>query len=258
MGSLAEVVRNFDPDAEFTPPAEWMQGRTVYGGLSVALALQAALLRSGDGLPPLKSALVVFIGPANRGLRYAPRLLRRGKSATFVAVDGLVGTDVFLRAEFVFAAARPSRLAHDLRPAPDVAAPDAYVALQPGADAPASLANFDLRPAGGALPHSAADIPELVAWLRHVDHAGVDPAVALLAIADGLPPAAIAMLSEPAMFSSVTWTLDLARPAEAGDWYLMRSTGTHARAGYAHQAMEVWDEGGRLAMTGSQTVAVFA
>lgn len=258
MHSFAQVIRNFDPSVAFTSPPDWLQGRTVYGGLSVALALQTALLRWGDGLPPLKSALVSFVGPATEELWFEPRVLRRGKSATFVAVDGLVGNDVFLRVEFVFAAARPSRIEHDFHAMPNVAAPGDYAGLRPSPDTPASVGNFDLRPAGGALPQSGAGHPEVVAWIRHLDAEGVDPAVSLLAVADGLPPAVITALTERAAFSSMTWTIDLATPATVHDWYLMRSTSTHARGGYSSQSMEIWDEVGKLILTGSQTVAVFA
>jgi acyl-CoA thioesterase len=42
MASLAKIVEDFDPSSAFNTPSNWFQGRTVYGGLAVALALQAA------------------------------------------------------------------------------------------------------------------------------------------------------------------------------------------------------------------------
>ncbi|MGD9799873.1 MAG: acyl-CoA thioesterase domain-containing protein, partial [Parvularculaceae bacterium] len=45
----------------------WLQGRTVYGGMTAALCLEAAQ-RAVPGLPPLRSAQVSFIGPAEGDL----------------------------------------------------------------------------------------------------------------------------------------------------------------------------------------------
>ena len=44
-------------------PDTWMQGRTAYGGLTAAIALEAAM-RSQADLPPLRSAQTAFVGLA--------------------------------------------------------------------------------------------------------------------------------------------------------------------------------------------------
>jgi acyl-CoA thioesterase len=255
--SLSQIIKGFDGAGDFMPPPEWLQGRTVYGGLTAALALQAVLLDFTGALPPLKSALISFVGPATGPLRFQTRLLRQGKSATSITADGFAGSDVCLRAEFLFAAPRPSQVRHDYYSIPQVRRPDDYAPINAGGKAPASLGNFDLRPTGTALPMSGASYPELVAWVRHEDATDVDPAIALIALADSLPPAAIATLTDMVPFSSMMWTLDLPHPAQPNVWHLMRSTSQRARDGYSFQTMEVWDEGGALVLSGSQTVAVF-
>ncbi len=75
--------------------------------------------------------------------------------------------------------------------------------------APACAYNFEMRPAGGSLPVSGAESPELLMWVRHLDAQGVDPAVALIALADSLPPAAMTCFTEPAAISSASWMIDL-------------------------------------------------
>ena len=62
MSSLARITQQFDPAAPFVAPAKWLQGRTVFGGLSAALSLQTVLLEAWPDLPPFKSAQVSFIG----------------------------------------------------------------------------------------------------------------------------------------------------------------------------------------------------
>lgn len=256
--SLSGIVAAFDAAGQFNAPPQWRQGRTVYGGLTAALALQAALSCHGPALPPLKSAQIAFVGPASGPLRFAARLIRQGKSATWVSAECLAGNDVCLQAQFLFAAPRPAALRHVTVAFPEVDAPGAYRPLEHGGLAPASIGNFDLRPVGSSLPYSGAPQPQLLAWVRHQDADGVDPSVALLALADGLPPAAVASLSRPALFSSMTWSVDLAAPARPGTWYLMRSTSQQADDGYSFQRMEMWDEAGSLVLSGSQTVGIYA
>lgn len=259
MPTLAHLIDRFDPAAGFDVPASWRQGRTAFGGLSAALALQTALRTAPSALPPLKSAHIWFVGPADATLRFDARVLRQGKSATSVAVDCLAEGQAALRAALLFAQPRPSRIAHDFLPArPNVVGPDDATPIADSAATPAFVANFEMRLAGGALPISAATDPELLVWARHRDASGVDPSVALVALGDCLPPAAMTCFTEPAPVSSMTWTLDFPQPASAGDWFLLRSASRHAADGYSLQDMQIWDSTGRLVLSGRQTVALYA
>lgn len=192
MVSLAKVIEDFNPSAEFNTPSNWFQGRTIYGGLSVALALEAALRDAPSELPPLKSAQVLFVGPASESLRFRTQMLRQGKSATLISVDCLAGSEIAMRVAFLFANPRLSKIQHDFFVFPFVGVPDNYTRLGDVNQAPAALSNFEVRFAGEAMPVSGADDPELIAWVRHLDAAGVSPAVALMALGDSLPPAAMA------------------------------------------------------------------
>lgn len=255
--SLADVIRGFDPASEFICPPNWYQGRTAFGGLSAALCLQAAVQASAD-LPALKAAQVAFIGPAAGPLRFKPQLLRAGKSTVLVQVDALAGGSLVIRCLFVFAAKRSSSISHDLIVRPDVMGPEHYYQLfSNDENTPAFLQNFDMRFTGGVHPVSGAAHPEFVAWMRHRDAAGVDPTVALVTMADGLPPAAMASFTRMAPVSSVTWSFDVLQPAPAGMWFLLRSSSRQALDGYSYQAMEIWDEAGGCVLAGSQSVALF-
>ncbi|HMO69140.1 MAG TPA: thioesterase family protein, partial [Novosphingobium sp.] len=65
-------------------PEDWHQGRTAYGGFSAALALAAARKAGGEGLPPLRSAAVSFVGPLFGAIEARARVLRAGRNATWV------------------------------------------------------------------------------------------------------------------------------------------------------------------------------
>lgn len=258
MSTLAQLIGAFDPQATFSVDDSWLQGRTLYGGLSVALALRAAELSEPEGrLPPLKSAQVNFVGPVSGGLRFTVQKLREGKSATTLSVDLHAEDQLALRCTFIFAQPRESSVAHDFNLMPQVPAPASLRTLPLPPGTPAFFHNFETRFAGGALPVSGAEHPELIAWLRHQDADGVAPAVALLAIADALPPSATTTMRRFVPLSSMTWALDLPQPAEAGHWFLLHANSERAAHGYAWERMQVWSEDGRLLLCSQQTIAIF-
>ena len=74
---------------------DWMQGRAVYGGLSAALCLDG-VLKQHDDLPPLRSATINFIGPGDDVLTVESKVLRRGKSVSFVQAELVSGSGLIV------------------------------------------------------------------------------------------------------------------------------------------------------------------
>src|SRR5271156_2161804 len=124
LGSLAQDGNLFHVE----PAAAWRQGRTLFGGLSDALAVASAK-RAFQQLPPLRSAQFAFIGPVTGALFLRPILIRAGKSATFIQVEGRTETDTALSATLVFGAARRSSQSYSALPMPDAAPPGALPEL---------------------------------------------------------------------------------------------------------------------------------
>lgn len=252
IASLASAGKGFTLDA---PPA-WSQGRTLYGGMSVALAWAAAT-RAFVDLPPLRSVQAAFVGPAAGSLTLAPTILRRGRSATSIGVDVFGEAGLAARLTFFCGAARPSRVTHSRVEAPAADAPDDLPATLTPGQGPTFAANFDVRHAGGGLPYGGGE-PDYLMWARLREAEGTDPVAALLALADVLPPAAMVVFLEVGMISTLSWSFDLDRlPTDAGAWYLCRATSQDTADGYARQAMDLWDADGRRILAGRQTVAIF-
>lgn len=260
MPTLSELLSSFDGAQGLLLPDSWRQGRTAYGGVLSALAVAAAMQGHAGALPPLRAMQVSFIGPAAGLLRFVPAVLREGKSVVNVGVDVFSDDALAARLSLVFGRARESAVAHDFSGELPAQGPAAYrdfdMAAMPFA--PAFTRNFQMRPAGGAMPVSAAEIPELLTWIRHRDAGGVDPAVALIAMGDAMPPAAFTSFRAAAPISSITWNVELLDPSPQGEWFLLRSFSQHAGDGYSSQDMQAWDEQGRVVMRGRQSVAVFA
>lgn len=237
---------------------DWLQGRTAYGGLSAALCLHAAALQTSD-LPPLRSAQLAFIGPATGELTLKPTVLRRGKSAVFVGVDCIGDAGLATRATFCFGAARASTLDHVELPMPQVPAiadSKPFFRPVPGLN---FTQHFDGLLAAGALPFSRAGAPALTLWLRHRDPQARASALALLALADAPPPAAIVLFEKSAPISTMTWQVDVLTDditTEDG-WWLVRTSAETAQNGYSGQNMTIWSASGRPVMAARQTIAVF-
>jgi acyl-CoA thioesterase len=258
MPSLREVLAQVTQDnGAFTTeaPEGWTQGRTVYGGMNAALCAHAAAV-SYPQLPPLRSAHISFIAPAFGSLRYVPQLLREGRTAAVVSVDCFADGKLACRASFTYGAERESKVIHDRVPLPEVPGwQDCEPPEPPRREG--FFQYFENRPVSMKL-FTPGEPPEMVTWMRLRDAAGVDPTIALLAIADSLPPAALVAFPEPAPISTMTWSIDLRQPLETPGWLLIRSSSEHAASGYSQQSTTIWTADGIRIATSGQTVAIFA
>lgn len=256
---LAAIARSADGTRRVTIPDSWKQGRTTYGGLTAALCLDAGQALAGGR--PIRSAQVAFVGPVSGEVVATPVLLREGKNTAFVSVRLVAEDGIVAEAIFSFGAAHTCSLDFEKLPAPEVPPPEALGAFFPSQDVgPAFARNFDILLAAGSRPVSGAQEADISLWMRHRDpHAPLD-AVALLALADAPPPAAMSLFTAPGRISSMTWMAEFLTDQIATDegWFLARHIAQTARDGYSSQAMTIWNRSGAPIMIGRQTIAVFA
>ena len=262
MTSFTELLYGIQSDADghrVSAPSAWTQGRTLYGGLSAALRLEA-VARDHPDLPQLRSAQIAFVGLAGGEVTMSTTLLRRGKSSAFansdLSVDGAVAT----RALFCFGGDRPSIDHARLEPAPNLPRPSECPPVFKPDRRPNFAQNFDMRLASGAPPASGASDAENFIWVRHEDSKAPLNMVSLLALADAAPPAAMSLFTEPVMISTMTWTVDVLAPdaLSPDGWWLCRSHAETISNGYAAQAMSIWSSDGVPVILGRQMVAVFS
>jgi acyl-CoA thioesterase len=238
---------------------DWLQGRTMYGGLSAAFCLQGAARQFGP-FPPLRSAQFAFVGPASGEVMIRATLLRRGKSTVFVSVDLSGEGGLATRAMLCYGAARPSALDYSALAAPDVSTPDDYPQFFPSSGGANFFQHFDGRLAGGGGLFSQADQPTFTLWLRHRDRADLASTSAVIALTDAPPPAAFVKLPTPGPLSTMTWAVDfLTDRIETTDgWWLLRTIGDKIADGYASQATTLWNTGRQPILVCRQNIAVFA
>lgn len=257
LGSVLGSLREDDGAYVTDAPEDWAQGRALFGGIVAALCAQTAALSIAD-LPTLRSAQIAFAGPAQGRLTFRADTLRRGKSTAVVNVDCISEGKFAARAVLTYGVARESRVEHNLTETPLVPAPQDCKSFFPVEHSPPGFfPNFDMRLAGGSRPLSGGETPEFTVWVRHVDESGVDPVIALIALADSLPPAAMVQFPAMAPISTMTWGIDLLQPINSRGWHLLRSTSEQAADGYSLQAMSLWDTEGNRIAAGRQAVALF-
>lgn len=254
LGTLAAV----DDQFVISLPADWLQGRTAYGGLSASLCLEATLRAFAD-LPPLRSAQFAFIGPATGDLRITPKILRQGKSAVFTSVDLEGEAGLAVRATFCFGAGRdlPNEYSRYTMPVtPDRESCPSYYTWSPK---PNFMSHFEGRLVAGGAPLAGADSPDMLVWLRHRDAAATGTLVSLMALADALPPASFAVFTEGVPISTMTWAVDIldAHPESESGWWLVRSEAETIHEGYSAQTAVIWHPNGRPVMAARQNVAIF-
>ncbi len=256
--SLPQVLaaaRPIDGGFAATVPADWMQGRTAYGGFSAALALAAAQ-GAADDLPPLRSATVNFVGPLSGEVEVRARVLRRGKNASWISAEVTGAAGVGLTATFVFMGAVESALhLHDVPP-PANLVPVAEAKQLPEGRGPGFAGHFNRR---FGLPRTEQPEPQIGWWVQLKDREGLDPMVELMLCGDALPPGVLFMMPNPAPISSMTWLVNLLTPlpSTSDGWWLLRSAGNYAEKGCSSQDMAIWNARGEAVAVGMQSIALF-
>jgi len=261
MVSFTDLLKSISAQSDGTlfleVPSDWMQGRTTYGGLTAAISLVAAKTLVAD--IPLRSAQIAFVGPVGGAVQLRPRLLRQGKNTAFVSVDLCSGEAVMAQCVFAFGNARESQLNAQFLTAPDRPQPDDCSPLFPKGLGPNFTRNFEARKAFGGIIGSTESSRSLGLWLKFVDDHTLQDSVALLAISDCPPPAALLMLSGMAPVSSMTWMAEFLTdtPLSESAWWFSESHVDAAKDGYASQSMTIYNDQGEPVLTGRQTVTIF-
>jgi acyl-CoA thioesterase len=258
---LASITDAGEGSLAVTVPADWQQGRTVFGGMQMALACRAmrrAMPAECRELA-LRSAQMTFVSPLPGGeaIRLRAQLLRRSRSTVHArcdieAPDGAIACTVV----GIFGVARPSQFVREM-PAPDPGKrPEALVGA---ALAATFMQHFEARWALGDVPFSGCPEPRSMIYgrLRDKECAAED---ALLALADMIPTPVLSMLTRPTPASSLSWMIEVLRdPAtlDLHDWVLIDTEVRAGTAGYLSQTSVLYGPDGHAYAVSHQTVGVF-
>ncbi len=256
-----------DTSVEFDIPEDWQQGRTTFGGLVAALAVQAMRDIAGSGWPTgvqLRALQTSFIGPVGKGtVQVTVQALREGKNVRQIQALVRQGPDTAALLLGVFGSDRETALPRLAPSQPAVAiGPDAAPALPfvPGV-APNFLQHLEMRWAEGGWPFSGSDSWHSRIHLRlRAEGDLVDAELLTVLLADAPPSPVISRFDRPTPASSVSWELEL-RPIDAAadldGFWRVDTDALAADGGYVNQVSRLWTPGGELASLGYQVVAAY-
>jgi acyl-coenzyme A thioesterase PaaI-like protein len=242
---------------ELDVPSDWMQGRSVFGGLQVVVALEA--MRTCVPSTPLRTLQATFVAPVPEGIVGArAHVLREGKSATHVEARLVDGSETLAVVIGVFGHPRSSK-ATRLPRQPDVDADQPLDLIYMPGIFPSFTQHFGARWLRGSLPFSGQPSHEQVIEVAMKDEGPVTEGH-VVAIADFIPPVALSYLDARAPGSTLTWMLEFLcdavdRQPLAG-WRVDAEL-IAARDGYTNQAVTVWAPDGTPVALSRQSMLVF-
>lgn len=238
-------------------PADWMQGRSAFGGLQCALLVQAMEDVVGDPGRRIRTLTVQFCAPAAGDAEVSARVERAGKNVSSVS-GRIVGDAVQTTALGTFAAARPDAMGHIVDQMPEVPPAEAVPPMEDTAHIPTFAQHYEFRPCLGGVPFGGGEEARAGCWVR--PRGGFDGSAAeLAALADACWPAVLSLFDQPRFASTVDLTLHfLAPPRGAPDAFCLVDTYAPSYGdGYAEQLGTLWDASGRLLLRSRQWVAYF-
>lgn len=256
---LASAQRDAD-ELTLSVPGDWMQGRSVFGGLQAAFALRAMRMLVPDA--PLRTVQTTFIAPVAASMRVRARILRQGKNATHV--EARIGDAAATQAVLigVFGTARSSTVARTVA-RPELEVDESRVIALPfgahSAGAPHFSAHFDVRWLRGQPPFTGDTSVRQVLEIGLDDEALLSEAH-VLAIADFIAPIALSHLKSFAPGSSLSWMLEmLVDHIEPLPLRGFRVDGEliAARDGYTNQTVTIFAPSGVALALSHQTMLVF-
>ncbi|ANY21386.1 hypothetical protein A6F68_02900 [Tsuneonella dongtanensis] len=257
FASLVEAVPSDNRPIILPGAANWMQGRTLFGGASAALALVAARKAMPD-LPPFRGAQVGFVAPVGENLAFSVSMVRQGRNVTQVRSDIACDGKLALTALMLFGDEREPNAVHpagkaDPWPGPPEEAEDVR---RDGTPTGFFTDNLDIR---RAQEETGKGVPIVRRWVRLREREGLDPVVQAVVLGDAMPPGSMRAMRRQGPFSSINWSFNVLDPqARTRDgWFLTEAASDHADHGYSSERLRLWNADGEQILAGMQAAAIF-
>ena len=268
LSSILSQRRHSGHDVAFEIPADWLQGRTSFGGLVSVFAVQAMRDVASGSWPDhvsLRALQTNFIAPVEEGLvTVSVHVLREGKSIRQVQATVKQRDEVCALMVGVFGSDRETTVAPLLPTRPAVPKEPGDLPAMPFVEGtrPHFTAHLDMRWGDGAPPFAGVDtwIAALHLRLLDADAATLPRELMAVLMADASPTPVLSQFRKPTPASSVSWALEL-RPLAATEaldgWWRADNRAIAASGGYVNQQSMLWAPSGALAALAYQVVTVY-
>ncbi len=242
----------------FDLPQGWMQGRSVFGGLSAAAMAALGRRLVPDPERRLRSASIQLMAPAvSGGIEATASILREGRNISFVEVRLFQADVLVARTTLVFSRALESTLDVRPPPPPSVPGPEGLPALPFTLGLmPEFTQHVDMRWAEGSPPFMGSSEAAFTGLFRY--RVPLGDVEGLLALLDTWPAPTLSLAKAPCPASTVTWTAHLLEiPSTFEDWFTMRYETTVGAHGLHTVQGRLYDRAGTMVGWSEQLVAVF-
>ncbi len=258
---LAPLSLSNGEQCQFEIPADWGQGRALFGGMAAAIAFSYLQSLLGPEAK-VRSLAVSFIAPIAPGPALLKReILRVGKSVQHAEVRIYQQDQLALVLLASFGAARTSAVEH--QPALVDISAKTLAQLPKQGPVPEFTRHFDYQLTLGGFPFSGTQSVQMHGRNRFSTANTQKPCTVaeIIALIDAWPPATLSWLNMPAPASSLTWSLEFITTDfsfTATDWWYYQAQIDAAHEGYSHIEARFCDAAGQLVAISRQTVTVFA
>ncbi|WP_095013386.1 acyl-CoA thioesterase [Tsuneonella mangrovi] len=253
---LVEAVPSEERTVTLPGAENWMQGRTLFGGASAALAL-TAVRKAMPELPPFRAAQVGFVAPVGTEMAFRVAMVRQGRNVTQVRSDIVCEGALAFTALMLFGAEREPNALHPAgRADPWPGPPEDAEEVPNKADPSYFIHNLEIR---RGQEERGAGTPLVRRWVRLKDRERIDPVIEALVLGDALPPGSMRAMQRQGPLSSINWSFNLLDPAPVtrDGWYLAESASDHADHGYSSERLRLWNADGEQILAGMQAAAIF-
>ncbi len=236
---------------------DWLQGRSVFGGLQVALAIKA-MEQTLTTAMPLRTLQTSFLAPVNAGtLTFKVTPIRQGKNTQHMEARILNGEETLCLIIGIFGQARESivSLTPKVPPLPDRKPfPFPYIPNM----TPAFTQHFTVNWLEGFLPFSGRERNTIQVEIQ-LESKGDADASFIAAVADFMPPVALSYLKQPAAASSLTWMLEFFndQPESTHQPWRVAAQMDAAAHGYTSQSMLIIGPSGNPVALSRQSMVIF-
>jgi acyl-CoA thioesterase len=258
----ASSAHKSTPEMTFTVPAQWSQGRTVYGGLSAAM-LYAAARPYVESQRVMRSNSINFVGPllVDTPFTIEIEVVREGKNVSQVMARAIQNDKTCVVSQICFGMHRVSKIIVENNETHDMDAPKKgnFIPQIPKVT-PKFLKNIDLSIHNGGIPFTGRKSAHYHGWMRLKHPPASISDAHIISLIDAWPPTLLQMMKWPAPASTVSWNIEFIHPhrhIEATDWFAYKAETRQAANGYGHTEANIWDSSGELIALSRQTVAIF-
>lgn len=261
-----QLLQQAKTDSEFSVNPSWGQGRTLFGGLSAALAYEKISQKLSSNRP-LRSIAINFSGQALADIPFSisEQVLSNGKSISQINGQLLQNDRIVTQVCACFGIERDSEI--DIAPEkidlPEIGSNQRLNYIK--GITPEFVQHFEFEYCKGQFPFTNSPLNELAGWIRFKEPGQSFTESHLIAMIDAWPPTILQKLKKLAPCATISWNLEIVQPLsllelplKADDWLYYEAEIKQAHHGYVHTEAKVYAPDGTLLALSRQLISVYA